>query len=131
MKPFPSDPGQVCRREMAAWRIGQAVSATSVLGACFAPVTWLYLVVCRAGGSGRRFEPLRPRFACTCSRERVGQMLTGLGREEVDSVIEEQGQVQVGCDFCGAQYRFDPVDVGQLFSSGAEDEARKDGSALH
>lgn len=79
----------------------------------------------------RRFDPMVPRFACNCSRERVGHMLIGLGREEVDSVIEEQGQVQVGCDFCGAQYRFDPVDVGQLFSSGAEDEARKDGSALH
>ena len=36
----------------------------------------------------RVFEPLRPRFACTCSRERVGNMLLGLGREESDSLIE-------------------------------------------
>ncbi len=64
----------------------------------------------------RRFEPLRPRFACTCSRERVGQMLTGLGREEVDGVIAERGEVEVGCEFCGAQYRFDAVDVGGLFA---------------
>ncbi len=68
----------------------------------------------------RRFPPLAgelgPRFACTCSRERVGRMLIGLGRPEVDDIVVEQGQVEIGCDFCGAQYRFDAVDVGELFT---------------
>lgn len=63
-----------------------------------------------------RFEPQAPRFACTCSRERVGQMLLGLGREEVDSVLAERGDVEIGCDFCGRHYRFDAVDVGALFT---------------
>jgi molecular chaperone Hsp33 len=62
-----------------------------------------------------RFEPQAPTFACSCSRERVGQMLRGLGRDEADSVLAEQGQVEIGCDFCGRQYRFDAVDVGALF----------------
>ena len=72
----------------------------------------------------RRFEPLAgtegPRFACRCSRERVGSMLRSLGREEVESILAEQGQVEVGCDFCGAQYRFDPVDAAQLFLQAAQ-----------
>ena len=67
----------------------------------------------------RRFEPMTgaegPRFACTCSRERVSNMLRSLGSDEIQSIIEEQGQVEVGCDFCGAQYRFDPVDAAQVF----------------
>jgi molecular chaperone Hsp33 len=67
----------------------------------------------------RRFEPQTgadgPRFACTCSRERVSGMLRSLGRDEIDSILAEQGQVEVGCDFCGAQYRFDPVDAAQVF----------------
>ncbi|WP_395702133.1 Hsp33 family molecular chaperone HslO [Aquabacterium sp.] len=67
-----------------------------------------------------RFEPQTPRFACSCSRERVGAMLRGLGREEIDSVVAERGEVEVGCDFCGAQYRFDPVDVGELFTPGRD-----------
>lgn len=62
-----------------------------------------------------RFEPQAPRFACTCSRERVSQMLRGLGREEVDSVLAERGDVEIGCDFCGRHYRFDAGDVGALF----------------
>jgi molecular chaperone Hsp33 len=64
----------------------------------------------------RRFEPLRPRFACTCSRERVRGMLRSLGRDESDGLIAERGLVEVGCEFCGVQYRFDAVDVGEMFT---------------
>jgi molecular chaperone Hsp33 len=70
--------------------------------------------------SVRLFEPVTPRFACTCSRERVGGMLLGLGRDESDGLIAERGEVEVGCDFCGAVYRFDAVDVGGLFTPGRE-----------
>ena len=64
----------------------------------------------------RVFEPATPRFACTCSRERVRGMLRGLGRDESDGLIAERGQVEVGCEFCGLQYRFDAVDVGEMFT---------------
>ncbi|MFG6431270.1 Hsp33 family molecular chaperone HslO [Roseateles sp. LYH14W] len=63
-----------------------------------------------------RYEPQAPRFACTCSRERVGQMLRGLGREEADEVLAERGDIEISCDFCGQHYRFDAVDVGLLFT---------------
>ena len=42
-------------------------------------------------------------------------MLRSLGRDEIESILEEQGEVQVNCDFCGAGYRFDPVDAAQIF----------------
>lgn len=57
-----------------------------------------------------------PRFACSCSRERVAGMLRSLGVDEVESILAEQGQVEVGCDFCGAHYRFDPVDAARIFT---------------
>ena len=67
-----------------------------------------------------RFAPQEgengPHFACTCSRERVEGMLRNLGQDEVNQVIEEQGRVEVGCDYCGEQYRFDAVDAAQLFT---------------
>ena len=70
-----------------------------------------------------RFGPQQgdggPRFHCSCSRERVGRMLNSLGVEEVDSILAEQGQIEVGCEFCGQQYRFDPVDAAQIFASPA------------
>ena len=67
-----------------------------------------------------RFEPLTPSFACSCSRERVRAMLGGLGREEADSILEERGDIEIGCDFCGQQYHFDAVDVGELFTPGRD-----------
>lgn len=63
-----------------------------------------------------RFAAQRPRFACSCSRERVANMIRGLGREEADSIVAEQGEIEVSCDFCGQQYRFDAVDAVQLFA---------------
>ena len=49
----------------------------------------------------------------------IGVAQTGnvalLGQEEVDSIVAERGDVEVGCEFCGAQYRFDAVDAAQLF----------------
>ena len=71
-----------------------------------------------------RFEPLAgdtaPRFSCTCSRERVSKMLLGLGIEEAQSILAERGDIEVGCEFCGLKYQFDPVDVAQIFRPGPE-----------
>ncbi|OOG38794.1 Hsp33 family molecular chaperone HslO [Polaromonas sp. A23] len=64
-----------------------------------------------------RFEPAAPTFACSCSQERVSGMLRGLGTDEVESIIAERGRIDVGCEFCGAQYGFDPVDAAQIFTS--------------
>jgi molecular chaperone Hsp33 len=63
-----------------------------------------------------RFEPLTPSFACSCSRERVSNMIRSLGTEEVEGILAERGDVEVGCDFCGQQYRYDAVDAAQIFT---------------
>jgi len=63
-----------------------------------------------------RFEPQTPKFACSCSREKVSNMLRGLGVAEVESILTERENIEVGCDFCGAQYRFDAVDAAQIFT---------------
>lgn len=66
----------------------------------------------------RLFESAPVFFRCRCSRERVTGMLRALGAEEVRSVLAEQGHVEVRCDFCNRAYRFDAVDIEQLFSHG-------------
>jgi molecular chaperone Hsp33 len=68
-----------------------------------------------------RFAPLMgetgPHFACNCSRERVAKMIIGLGHDEAQSILAERHDIEVGCEFCGVQYRFDAVDVAQLFTA--------------
>ncbi len=69
----------------------------------------------------RLFDGESVHFACRCSRERVASMLQGVGKAEVDSIIEEQGAVTVTCEFCQKPYRFDAVDAAQLFLAGTAD----------
>ena len=68
-----------------------------------------------------RFEPqsgmLGPHFACTCERGRVEGMIRGRGQDEAESILAERGDIEVGCDFCGKQYRFDAVDAAQIFTA--------------
>lgn len=65
----------------------------------------------------RVFEPRHPDFHCSCSREKVGNMLKMLGREEVNSALADLGSLEIDCDFCGQQYQFDAVDCAQLFAT--------------
>jgi molecular chaperone Hsp33 len=67
----------------------------------------------------RVFDPLQPEFHCTCTREKVGDMLKLLGRDEVESALADLGQLAINCDFCGQHYAFDAVDCAQLFISDA------------
>jgi len=73
-----------------------------------------------------RYAPRAVDFRCSCSRDRVRGMLLALGREEVEDIIAEQAQVEVGCDFCGEQYRFDAVDVGEMFAPPSAQSAGTD-----
>ena len=59
-----------------------------------------------------------PKFACTCSRERVSAMISQLGKEEALGIIAEMGHIEVRCDFCGRTERFDLNDVMAIFDSG-------------
>jgi len=60
---------------------------------------------------------LSPRFACSCSKERVSRMIQGLGEEEAKDIIAERGDIEVGCEFCGRQYHYDAVDAAALFAT--------------
>ncbi len=67
-----------------------------------------------------RYEPVPAKFACTCSRERVSNMILSLGQAEVEEILAERGDVEVSCEFCGQQQRFDPVDAAQIFVDSAK-----------
>lgn len=67
----------------------------------------------------RMFESAPVFFRCRCSRERVENMLRALGRPEVESMVQEFGQVEVRCEFCSRAYRLDAVDCAALFTGPA------------
>jgi molecular chaperone Hsp33 len=64
----------------------------------------------------RLFPKESVRFQCGCSRERIASMLVSMGRDEVDSILGDVGAIEVGCEFCNRQYRFDAIDAQALFT---------------
>jgi molecular chaperone Hsp33 len=71
----------------------------------------------------RVFESEVVTFRCRCSREGIMRVLHSLGRSELEAVLRQEGHVSVTCEFCNRIYRFDAVDVRQLFVEGIQPQA--------
>ena len=54
------------------------------------------------------------RFACTCSRERGEATLIALGPEELNDIIEKQGEAELTCRFCQERYLFSRAELESL-----------------
>ncbi len=129
LQKLPQDSGAAAKPDVDAWQRAGALTATLTHEELLslAPEALAHRLYWEE--RLEHFAPVEPRFECTCSRERSGRMLLALGREEVDAILAERGNVEITCDFCNARYAFDAVDVGQLFASGATREA--DASTRH
>jgi len=64
----------------------------------------------------RLFEREPVSFRCSCSSDRVKDMIRNLGVEEARDIIAEEGAIHVTCEFCNAQYHYDAIDVDMLFA---------------
>jgi len=71
------------------------------------------------------------RWHCPCNRDRVADMLRGLGQAEIDSILAEQGHVHIACNFCGRPYDFDAVDCAGLFLDTAEQQPAPGSDSIH
>lgn len=54
-------------------------------------------------------------FKCRCSQKRAEDVLRMLGAEEINAALEEQGRIEVTCEYCGRLRRFDKIDASRLF----------------
>lgn len=63
----------------------------------------------------RAFRTRPVSFACSCSRERVEKALRIAGEAEIDSILAEQGKVEVTCEFCNRRYTFSPDEARAVF----------------
>lgn len=64
----------------------------------------------------RLFEPEKLQFFCSCSKARTAKMLVSLGADEVNQIIQEQGLIDVNCEFCDQHYQFDQSDIDEIFN---------------
>lgn len=59
----------------------------------------------------RVFSPVTLQENCSCSRERISEVLSQLGPEEIEQAAVKTGSIEVRCEFCGANYSFDPAEI--------------------
>lgn len=69
-------------------------------------------------------------FSCSCSRERVAETIILLGEHDALDLLEEKGDIEVACEFCNEHYRFDKIDVKQIFSE-SQNITESPSSTLH
>lgn len=62
----------------------------------------------------RLYDPQDVEFKCTCSRERCADALKTLPDDEVDSIIAEEGEIDMNCDYCGNHYLFNSMDIAEI-----------------
>jgi len=55
-------------------------------------------------------------YRCYCSRERVTRALVSMGREEMESLIEEQGEAELTCQFCDAIYHYSKEELEAILA---------------
>ena len=55
-------------------------------------------------------------YRCYCSRDRVTRALISMGREELSSLIREQGQADLTCQFCDKVYHYSQEQLEQLLA---------------
>ncbi len=71
-------------------------------------------------------EPLA--FGCTCTRERSANALSLMSGEEVAAILDALGAIDVTCEFCGANYRFDAVDAHAAVLAGHSASTESEGT---
>lgn len=78
---------------------------------------WTPEAICAKALAGMPFDILdafEPAYRCTCSREKVERAFRTMQPQELRSLPDEEGKVEVTCSFCDAVYRFDQADVERL-----------------
>jgi molecular chaperone Hsp33 len=67
-----------------------------------------------AGESLKIHETLPVQFKCKCSKERLGNAIIGLGKDEIEKMIEEDHGAEATCHFCNEKYHFSEDDLRAL-----------------
>jgi len=63
----------------------------------------------------RVFRLYSVEYHCPYDEVKVKDMLRGLGREELEAILAEQGEVVIRNEMCNHEYRFDARAIADLF----------------
>ena len=94
--------------------IEQAPHSTEMIRAGLTPVEMLKTVVGEAGLN--LLDQTQPRFFCQCSRERALLIISALGHEEVEDMLEKDNGAELTCHFCNESYQLTAEDLSGILA---------------
>lgn len=93
-------------------RIRRITSVTELLERGMTPEDILKEIL---GGFDVVFNDRIPAgFVCSCSKKKVSEVLSSLGKKELQEMIDEGKEIEVNCHFCNARYRFGVDELKEL-----------------
>jgi molecular chaperone Hsp33 len=108
---LPGTPDEVV--EKLEERLGQLPQVSRMIGEGLSPEE----ILARVLDEPKYLSRTDIQFRCTCSEQKVEKALVSLGREEMQSMIEEQGEAEVHCHFCNERYHFEKTALEDLMKN--------------
>ena len=69
-----------------------------------------------------RLEYRDVKWDCDCSMERLEQVVISIGSKDLTEIIEEDGNAELVCQFCGTKYQFDKAHLESLLKESLQRE---------
>lgn len=76
--------------------------------------------------TARIIETIDVEFTCNCSKERFEKGILSLGYEEIKAMIDEDGEADTVCHFCGDHYYFSKEELEQIALDAKNIQKRKE-----
>lgn len=76
--------------------------------------------ICKNYFEGTTFTELTPQYKCNCSKDYVDKVLITLGKQELLETLQQEGKIEVNCQFCPEKYTYYEEDVKKLFHENIE-----------
>ena len=96
-------------------RIGEIESITSLLDEGLTPEQILEQVL--EGFGLEILEKMPVDFYCDCSKQKIRGAIVSLGREDLESLIEDRQPVEAHCDYCNTSYLFEVEEIEEILKN--------------
>ncbi len=68
------------------------------------------------GLNPRILDEIEVGFECECSKERVKKVLIDIGKYELQAIIDEQQEAEIGCQFCSSKYKYTEEELREILN---------------
>lgn len=88
-------------------------SVTSLLDAGNTPEQMLEILL--EGLEPEIMDTVPTAFRCNCEKKRVEKALIAIGKQELQSMIEDGEEIEVNCHFCNSHYKFSVDELKDIY----------------